>query len=460
MQDPRRIDPALRAKYDVRGPRYTSYPPATHFHPLEAEAVFERWRERNGLADDPGLSFYFHIPFCRARCQFCGCHTHITRKPEKVDAYVDALVAEMELTAGIVDPARPVGQVALGGGTPNFLSEEQIHRLLGAMERIWTLRPEAELSVEIDPRTSTPGKLDAFLAHGFNRFSLGIQDFSTEVLKVIRRGQGLMQVEDVVSHLRAAGCQAINFDLIYGLPKQDLASVAATASEVIALRPSRIALYSYAHVPWIQPHQEVLERAGLPDPDLKAALALAMQDRLAEAGYQAIGMDHYALPDDALAVAARERTLRRNFIGYTTGRGLDLLGFGTSAIASVGTAYSQDDKDLEAYQASVGAGRLPIVRGFLLNADDVIRRELLLDLFCNFRLDLAALSQRFSIDAPSYLAADLERLSEMADDGLVRVDPEAIEVTDSGKFFIRNVCMTFDRYLEQDNQARVYSRTV
>ncbi len=460
QRDPGRIDPALRAKYDVRGPRYTSYPPATHFHEVDSAEVFERWRARNGLTDDPGLSFYFHIPFCRARCQFCGCHTHITRKPEKVTAYVDALVAEMKLAAGLVDPARPVRQVALGGGTPNFLTEEQIHQLLSAMEDTWSIAPGAELSVEIDPRTSTPGKLDAFLAHGFNRFSLGIQDFSPEVLKVIRRGQGLMQVADVVAHLRAAGCEAINFDLIYGLPRQTLESVAATADEVIGLKPSRIALYSYAHVPWIQPHQEVLERAGLPEPDLKAAFALAMQRRFAEAGYQFIGMDHYALPDDSLAVAARERSLRRNFMGYTTGRGLDLLAFGASSISSVGTAYSQDAKDLPGYHAGIEAGRLPIVRGFLLDDDDVIRRELLLDLFCNFRLDLQALGERFGIDAESYLADDLQRLGPMVDDGLVELGDGSIEVTDTGRFFIRNVCMTFDKYLEADSQARVYSRTV
>ncbi len=459
MQDPRRIDPALRKKYDVQGPRYTSYPPANHFFGVEPEAVFERWRARNGLADDPGLSLYLHVPFCRSRCLFCGCHTQAGRSDEAVEAYLQAVSTEMKLAAGVVDPTRPVRQVALGGGTPNFLEVEQIHRVLADMERTWALVDGCERSVEIDPRTSTPEKLDAFLANGFNRFSLGIQDFDPEVLRLVRRGQGLMQVEEVVAHLRGRGCMAINFDLIYGLPGQDLDSAARTAAQVIDLRPGRVALYSYAHVPWIRPHQEALERAGLPGPDLKASLFLAVMDRLLDAGYQAIGMDHFALPEDELARASRARTLRRNFMGYATGRGLDLLAFGASGISSVGSAYSQDDKQLEGYQAALAEGRLPIVRGFLLGRDDEIRRELLLELFCNFQVDLRALGARFGVDAAAYLAEDLKNLSPMVDDGLVVWNRDSVEVTDVGRFFIRNVCMTFDRYLEQAGD-RVYSRTI
>lgn len=460
MLDPRRIDQGLRAKYDVRGPRYTSYPPATHFGPIDLEALFARFRERDQLEDDPGLSLYLHIPFCRSRCLFCGCHTHITRKADAVDTYVDALLREMALAQERVRPDRIVRQIALGGGTPNFLSEEQIHRLLGGLERRFQIAPDAERSAEIDPRTATPGKLDAFVDRGFNRFSLGVQDFAEPVLKLVRRGQGLMQVEEAVRHLRDRGVGAINFDLIYGLPGQTESSMAETAARVIDLRPSRIALYSYAHVPWIQPLQEALARAGLPDPDQKLGLFLTMLDRLEAAGYVPIGMDHLALPDDSLARAARERTLRRNFMGYTTGRGLDLLAFGASAISSIGTAYSQDAKDLEAYLAGIAADRLPIQRGYLLTRDDEIRRELLLELFCNFRVDLRALGERFGIDAAAYLSTDIDRLAPMERDGLVSRSPEAIEVSPVGRFFIRNVCMTFDQHLEQDSKARVYSRTV
>jgi oxygen-independent coproporphyrinogen-3 oxidase len=377
-----------------------------------------------------------------------------------VDAYLETLTAEMDLAARVVDPRRPVRQLALGGGSPNFLSPEQMERLLKALAARWALAPGAERSAEIDPRTTTAETLDTLLRFGFNRFSLGIQDFAPQVLERVRRGQGLMQVEEVVGHLRGHGCRAINFDLIYGLPGQNRTSAEATADQVIALRPSRIALYSYAHVPWIHPHQKAVERLGLPHPDEKAALFLLMMDRFLDAGYRWIGMDHFALPDDPLAVALTERTLRRNFMGYTTGRGLDVLAFGASAISGVGATYAQGDKTLDGYRAAVEGGRLPVVRGFLLSEDDEIRRELIIDLFCNFRVDLEALSERFGIDGVDYFAEDLDRLAPLADDGLVRWTRQAIEVSETGRFFIRNICMTFDRYLESDPAKRAYSRTV
>ncbi|MDP2907702.1 MAG: oxygen-independent coproporphyrinogen III oxidase [Nanoarchaeota archaeon] len=460
MLDPRKIDPELRKKYDVRGPRYTSYPPATHFHPVSTADVFKRWEERNGLAADSGLSLYLHIPFCRTRCLFCGCHSVITRDAEKVEKYVDALLSEMRLASGHVSTKRAVVQVMLGGGTPNYLSEAQLDRLLSGMENTWAVSGGAERSVEIDPRTVTPGKLDVFLRHGFNRFSLGVQDFDPKVLSLVRRGQDLMQVDEVVNYLRSRGCNAINFDLIYGLPGQDLRTIAATAEHVVRIKPSRIALYSYAHVPWIKPQQKVLDKAGLPDADLKLALFLAMLDRLQEAGYLSIGMDHFALPDDELARALKEHTLRRNFMGYTTHRGTDLLAFGASAISSIGSCYSQDDKDVEVYLDAIGKGELPIERGFLMSADDEIRRELLLDLFCNFTVDLGALGARFGMNAGEYFSQNLLRLAPLEEDGLVSVTPQKITVSETGRFFIRNVCMVFDKYLERDDNARMYSRTV
>jgi len=460
VADPRRIDPRLRKKYDVRGPRYTSYPPATHFGPIDSRQLFERWQARNQLKDDPGLSLYCHIPFCRKRCLFCGCHTYAAKQPAVVDAYLESLINEIQLAARQVSPTRPVHQVALGGGTPNFLTSKQLERLLSAMQSTWQVAAGAELSVEINPRTSTAAKLDVFIKYGFNRFSLGIQDFSRTVLETIKRDQGLMEVDQVISYLRQNEIKSINFDLIYGLPGQSLASCRETIDQVIDLRPSRIALYSYAHVPWIHAHQKALERAGLPEPDLKAALFLSMADRLVESGYQFIGMDHFALPDDPLTVALAERQLRRNFMGYTTGRGLDLLAFGASAISSIGSAYSQNDKDLAGYQTQLADNRLPVVRGYLLNSDDLIRRELLMELFCNFFVDFKALSLQFDIEAADYFAKDLEKLAPLIADQLVSWTREAITVSDSGRFFIRNICMTFDRHLEKDDSQRVYSRTV
>jgi len=460
MQDPRRVDPALRKKYDVRGPRYTSYPPATHFHPIPDEELFARWSARSGPEDDPGLSLYVHIPFCRTRCAFCGCHSVVTPGRDTVERYLRALVREMTIASERIGRMRPVRQVALGGGTPNSLSEQQTDLLLSSLERTWRVESGAERSVEIDPRTATPGKLDVFLDHGFNRFSLGVQDFAPDVLAVIRRGQDLMRVEEVVSHLRSRGCQSINFDLIYGLPGQNLSSAAQTAAQVVRLRPSRVALYSYAHVPWLQPNQKLLERLGLPEPDLKISLFLVMLDLLQEAGYVSVGMDHFALPDDSLARALQSRSLRRNFMGYTTGRGTDLVAFGASAISSVGASYSQDCKGIDAYLEGIEAGRLPVERGFLLDRADEIRRELIIDLFCNFSVDLAALGARFGIDPGQFFADDLARLKPLVDDGLVAAGPGAVTVSETGRFFIRNVCMAFDRYLERDASARMYSRTV
>jgi oxygen-independent coproporphyrinogen-3 oxidase len=459
MQDPRQIDLELRKKYDVRGPRYTSYPPANHFKSIDLDELFRRWQTQNHQDQDNGLSQYYHIPFCRSRCLFCGCHTYIGKKETETEQYIDRLVHEMELAAAIVDTKRPVHQIAVGGGTPNFLTTAQTNRLFSQVRKTWKIDPAAELSVEIDPRTITTEKLDTFLNFGFNRFSLGVQDFSKDVLKIVRHGQDLMQVEEVVGHLRKKGCQSINFDLIYGLCKQTVESAAQTAEQVIELRPSRIALYSYAHVPWLQPHQKAMERHGLVPPELKAEIFLLMLDKFQAAGYLPIGMDHFALPDDPLAKAFKNKTLRRNFMGYTTGRGLDLLAFGASAISSIGSAYSQNEKELNSYDTRLAQDQLPIMRGFLLDKDDLIRRELIIELFCNFYVDLTNLSDKFAIEAGEYFAKELDDLSPMIADRLVTVDQQAIEVTQTGRFFIRNICMTFDRYLK-DSTSQAYSRTI
>jgi oxygen-independent coproporphyrinogen-3 oxidase len=459
LQDPRHIPKSLLEKYDVRGPRYTSYPPATHFHPVETTSLYQRWTERNQLTVDPGISLYIHIPFCRTRCLFCGCHTFVGNK-DQTDPYVDALIREMNIATSIINPARTLRQVAVGGGSPNFLEAKQIDRLLQALRSIFSLAEDAELSVEIDPRSSTKEKLSAFLQHGFNRFSLGVQDFSPIVLNRVRRGQGLMQVEETVRFLREWGCTSINFDLIYGLPGQDLGTAAQTAATVIGLRPTRIALYSYAHLPALFHHQKALDEAGLPDAELKSAIFLHLMDRFIDAGYIAVGMDHFALPTDPLAIALSRGSLRRNFMGYTVGRGLDLLGIGASAISSIGSAYSQNEKDLAAYQATVTTGTLPVVRGFLLEKDDQLRRELILTLFCNFRADLNELSTQFEYNVRTSLAAEIEKLRPFVADGLVTLTNDAIHVTDIGRFFIRNICMVFDRYLERDATLRRYSRTI
>ncbi len=458
--DGRGVPPDLRVRYDVPGPRYTSYPPANHFHALAVDDVLARWHERAALTPPEPLGLYVHVPFCRVRCLFCGCFTTIGAPDDIQSRYIDTLLEEVRLAAGEVGRSRPVQQVALGGGTPNAPAAPVIDRLLGGLGRAFAFAPGAELSVEVDPRSVTEEKLEVFLSHGFNRFSLGVQDLAEPVIRRVRPGADRMKVSQVVDYLRQRGCAAINFDLIYGLPGQDLETARTTARDVVALRPSRIALYSYAHVPWVHRNQLALERLGLPDPDLKAGIFAAMADIFGAADYRPVGMDHFALPDDALVQATRAGTLRRNFMGYTVGRGLDTLGFGVSAISSVGSSYAQNRKDLGEWEQAVAAGELPIERGFLLDADDLLRRELILDLFCNFRVDLAAVAAPFGVDAPTYFAAELEQLRPMAADGLLRLDGTTVTVEGWGRFFIRNVCMVFDRYLARTEAGRTYSRTV
>lgn len=460
LADPRRIPRELLARYATRGPRYTSYPTAPHFGPVDLDALHERWRARNRLERDPGLSVYVHIPFCRARCLFCGCHTHVRKDPARVSPYVDDLHAEMDSVLEVVDPARPVRQVALGGGTPNFLLLGDMDRLLAGIESRLHLAPGAELSAEIDPRTVTTEMLDLLLAHGFNRLSLGVQDFDPGVLANIRRPQEGLQVEAVVDHLRATGCRELNFDLVYGLPGQDARTAGRMARRTLSLAPTRIALYNYAHVPWLKPHQRKLEAHGLPDPALKATIQGTVAEALVRDGYLPVGMDHFARPDDPLARALERGTLTRNFMGYTTGRGLDLLAFGASGISAVGSTYAQADRALEGWRQAVRAGRSAVVRGFLLDREDEVRRELILDLFCNFRVDLGRLAERWSFDVRGAVADDLTRLSPLVDDGLVRLEGDVVEVTARGRPFIRNVCMTFDAYLEHDTVERRYSKTL
>jgi len=458
--EPNSVDPRLREKYDVRGPRYTSYPPAPHFHGIDVESLLARWRARQDLDSDPGLSLYLHIPFCHTRCLFCGCHTLGRRSDETVQRYLDALVREMHLAAAAAGERRPVRQAALGGGTPNYITAAQTLRLLRALRTVFDVADGAELSVEVDPRTATREKLDVFLDQGFNRFSLGVEDFSRPVLTAVNRRQELMQVEEVVGHLRERGCTAINFDLIYGLPRQTLATAEENVRRTLELRPTRIALYGYAHVPWIHPHQKALEQRDLPDADLKSHIFMMMGERFRDAGYVGVGMDHFALPDDELVAALEQRSLRRTFMGYTTGRGLDVVGLGISAISSVGASYSQNVKALEPYLERLAADELPVERGYLLDRDDEIRRELLLELFCTFHADLRQLSRRFDIVAADYFADDFRRLRPLADDGLVEWDGEAIRVSATGRFFIRNICMVFDRHLERGTARQTYSRTV
>ena len=459
--NPARVPKDLLEHYATNGPRYTSYPTAPQFRAdVDRGALTARWTESNRGPSPAGLSLYLHLPFCRERCRFCGCFTFISRDPAAADGYLDGLNAEFAIAARLLDPSRPVRQIALGGGTPNFLSPDRFDRLMRNLKAVWNVAPDAEVSVEIDPRTVLPEHVDVWLEHGFNRFSLGVQDFDGQVLEAVHRRQSLDQTLDLVRRLRAAGRTAVNFDLIYGLPGQTTETMTRTARRTAEIGPARIALYSYAHVPWMKSHQKLLERHPLPEGDAKLALFGAAWDVFVEAGYVPVEMDHFARPDDELALALSERTLHRNFMGYTTRRGLDLVGFGVSSISSVARTYAQNVKDFDAYHSALREKRLPLERGFLLSEDDAMRRDLIIDLFCNFHLDGTAFGARWGIDFTQTFAGELERLKPMEEDGLVQWDGSVLAVTPLGRAFIRNVCMVFDRYLEADPERRRYSKTV
>jgi oxygen-independent coproporphyrinogen-3 oxidase len=441
-----RVPPELLEKYGTRGPRYTSYPTAPHFDPeADHEALAQAWRESSS-----DLSLYAHLPFCVVRCLFCGCHVKITRQRERSEDYVSRLLHELDMASELVDFSRPLRQLQLGGGTPNFLLPEQMRRL------------DAEWGIECDPRTIDREYVELLAELGFNRFSFGVQDTDPDVMAAVARAQTVETVEEVVAAVREHDPRSLNLDLIFGLPKQTDESWARTLERVLAIRPDRLAVFGYAHVPWMAKHQAALEKHDLPEPELRARLATAAREAFLGAGYVEIGFDHFALPTDELAIALDEGTLHRNFMGYTTQRGLDLLAIGTSAIAKVGRSFTQDSKDLPHWQDEVDAGRMPWERGLVLDEDDILRGEIILELSCNAHLDIAAIEKRFGIDFRTRFASELERLREMEADGLLSIDAGEIRMSEVGRYLVRNACMVFDAWLDREpaSGAPRYSKTV
>jgi len=452
---PSRIPAALLAKYTKNGPRYTSYPTAPQFSTdFEREQVAALWR---GTRDGGPISLYVHLPFCAARCLYCACTTEIGHSRQAIDSYLARVIEECERhSSGLGE--RPAAQVALGGGTPTHLELRQMRFLMQGLEGCWEIPRSAERSIEIDPRNVDDEYLEALVSLGFNRYSFGVQDFEETVQRNVHRVSSFDHLRKLLAHLRALGREAINLDLMYGLPGQTPGSFAATIDRVLSLQPSRVAVFAYAHVPWVSPHQKALEQYRMPGPNERAALFSLAYDRLTEAGYEHVGMDHFALPGDELILALRGRSLTRNFMGYTTHRGLDLVGVGASAISSVGGTYTQNIKDVAGYVSAAGSDAW--FKALVLSDEDLLRRELILDLFCNFHVDLGGAGRRFGIDAVSHFAPELRALEALRDDGLLEIVGDAIQVTELGRFFIRNICMAFDKYLAgAESQAR-YSKTV
>ncbi len=455
---------SLLRQYDRPGPRYTSYPTAVEFNDSFDDAAYRGRLQAAAHAAEEPLSLYVHLPFCEARCSYCGCMVIITQKREVAARYLQYLEREIAMLAGALGSRRRLVQHHWGGGTPTYLDVDQIRRLDAAVRRHFDLDPDAEKAIEIDPRVTTRAQLDLLRALGFNRLSMGVQDFTPEVQEAISRHQTERQTRDLFEYARGIGFDSINVDLIYGLPRQQLDTFARTLDSVVDLRPDRIAVYSYAHVPWLRPHQKTIDATELPDAELKFELFGAAIERFLGGGYVAIGMDHFALPDDELALASASRRLHRNFMGYTTRPAADMVGVGASAIGDIQGAFAQNHKKLPPYYAAIDGGAFPIERGYALSGDDLVRRFVITELMCNFHVDAAALTRRFGVDLTRYFARELEQLTAPggpADDGFVAVDGRGIDVTPDGRLFVRNICMAFDTYLPAHQSGRpVFSRTI
>ncbi len=455
----------LLAKYDRPGPRYTSYPTAVEFTDAFGEADYrERLAAADRLGDEP-LSLYVHLPFCRERCLYCGCTSIATSRRDVAERYLEHLLLEIDLLAGALPHRRRLSQLHWGGGTPTYYAPPELERLFAALARHFTFTPDAEISVEIDPRTTTHEHVAALGRLGYNRLSLGVQDFTPEVQETVHRVQSPELTQALMDDARATGFRSINIDLIFGLPRQTLAGFRRTLAQVIALRPERVAVYSFAYLPRLKGHQRRLPAETLPGPALKLELIGAAIDAFTGAGYRQLGMDHFAVPEDELARAVDNRRLSRNFMGYTVQSARDTVGVGISAIGDVQGAYAQNGKQLPEYFAAVTAGRFPIERGRRLDADDLLRRHVITEIMCNFHLDVRDVERRFGIVFRDYFARELTRLTgpeSPAAHGLVTVTEEALDVTPRGRLFVRNVCMVFDRYLEamQKSDKTAFSRTV
>ncbi len=454
-----RFDRELIRKYDRPGPRYTSYPPAPHFRDDFGPGDYARLLAASARRPRP-LSLYVHVPFCRARCFFCGCNVVIARDPGRGRRYLDMLEGEVARTAGLLAAgSRPVVQVHWGGGTPTFLPPEDLRRLMAILRRHFELAPGCEIGVEVDPRECTPEHLDALAEAGVNRLSMGLQDLDPMVQRAVNRVQSAAQTWAVLDGARARGMESVNLDLIYGLPHQSPARFAATLKEVLRMAPDRLAVFNFAYLPSLLPHQRVLDPATLPDPETKLALLELAVAELTAGGYLFIGMDHFARPRDPLVAALADGTLTRNFQGYSTCGETDLVAFGVSSISQVAGGYAQNCKALPDYRRAMANGGLATCRGLLLSPEDHLRQEVIQRLMCRFRLDKEAVGARHGIDFDRHFAAELEALQPFAADGLIRLGEGALEVTPAGRFLVRNLAMAFDAYLGERSAVR-YSRTV
>ncbi len=438
------MEPILLERYARPVPRYTSYPTAPHFTPDVGESAYRDWLAH--LTPGTPVSLYLHVPYCRAMCWYCGCHTKVARRPEPVAQYAGDLRREIELVAGAIPGRLRAATVHWGGGTPTMLAAEDFFTLMEALRAHFDITDLSEVAVEIDPRDFDRSTAAMLAAAGIGRASLGVQDFDREVQEAVNRLQPYETVARAVELLRDVDIGAINFDLMYGLPRQTVKSVARSAEQAAGLAPDRIALFGYAHVPWMKKHQRLIDEAALPGPLERARQFEAAAARLLDLGYQQIGLDHFARPEDPLAVALRCGGLRRNFQGYTADRAETLIGLGVSAIGCLPEGYVQNDPATGRYAEAIRGGRLATVRGVRLKSDDYLRRAVIERLMCDGEVDLAAVRRDFGMLAMQF-NSELDALKPMVDDGLVRLDGERVRITPSGRPFVRVAAAAFDRYL-------------
>ena len=452
------VDLDLIEKHNVAGPRYTSYPPATQFtDQLSHAELLTKIRETNTNPRD--LSLYFHLPFCRSLCWYCGCTTVITTQQSQSAKYLRYLEKELGMMALLLNPGNKVVQLHFGGGTPTFLTPDEIRELGRIIRSRFNIGPNAEAGVEIDPRQVTRDHLNAFREIGFNRASIGVQDHNLVVQKAVHRIQPFGLTKMVIDWIRQAGFVSVNIDLIYGLPHQTPDTFEKTLDQALLLRPDRFAVFNYAHVPWLKPAQKILMEATLPSARTKLELLKLTVQKLTAAGYVYIGMDHFARADDELAVAQREKKLQRNFQGYSTCGGTDIYAFGMSSISQGDGFYWQNLKDLPAYYAALDEQRLPIAKGYILTKDDQIRRETIMRLMCDLELNYQAMSESLGVDFTDYFEFELDSLDDLEADGLLLKTPAGLIVTDLGRLLIRNIAMRFDAYAPMRNQNS-FSKTI
>ncbi|MDO4878671.1 MAG: oxygen-independent coproporphyrinogen III oxidase [Neisseria sp.] len=455
------FDRELIAALPASGPRYTSYPTADRFHKgFDGQEYIRTLELRRAGAPNKPLSLYIHIPFCDTICYYCGCNKIITKDKTRADEYLNYLEREMDLLAPHLGGKQPLAQLHFGGGTPTFLSDGQLDRVFAMIHRHFDLLADGEYSIEIDPRKVSRETVLHLGGLGFNRMSVGIQDFDPKVQKAVNRIQTVEETRTVIDAAREAGFKSVSVDLIYGLPHQSLESIKPTIDTVLGLNPDRLALYHYAHLPHIFKPQRRIDTNAVPNSEEKLDILQYAVQRLTEEGYVFIGMDHFAKPGDELSIALREGLLQRNFQGYSTYADCDLVALGVSAIGKIGSTYEQNERNITDYYAAIDQGRLPIMRGYQLSKDDILRRNIIQDLMCRFALDFHAYQNGTGIPFGQYFAAELEDLEQMAQLGLVKLEKHGLQVTPKGRFLIRNIAMVFDYHLRHRETTAKYSQTV